>query len=79
MGLTREDGDVKGALRYLDTILAIAPESAQERALRAAARFQTGNKRGALEDVDWLLDHQPDGVNLDRIHELRRLITRPDR
>jgi regulator of sirC expression with transglutaminase-like and TPR domain len=79
MGLTSEDGDLKSALRYLDTILAVAPESANERAARAGLRYQTGDRPGALEDVDWLLDRRPEGVNLERVQELRRLITRSDR
>jgi len=79
MGTTREDGDVKGALRYLDAILAVAPEASDDRLMRAAARFQDGNRRGALEDVDWILEHRPDGVILERVIDFRRVLTRPER
>ncbi len=75
LGLTRADGDMDGALRYLDTILAIAPDAGNERLLRAAARLQTGNKAGAREDVDWLLEHEPEGINRERVLELRRMLT----
>jgi regulator of sirC expression with transglutaminase-like and TPR domain len=71
--LTR-DGDMDGALRYLDTILAIAPDAGHERLLRAAARFQSGNKAGARADVDWLLEHEPSGIERERVLELRRLL-----
>jgi regulator of sirC expression with transglutaminase-like and TPR domain len=77
LGLTRSEGDVDGALRYLDTILAIAPDAGNERLLRAAARLQTGDKAGARLDVDWLLEHEPEGVNRERVLELRRLLTDP--
>jgi serine protease Do len=79
LGLTRRDGDVDGALRYLDAILAIAPDAANERFLRAVARSQKGNKAGAREDVEWLVEHEPEGVNRERVLELRRLLTPPDR
>jgi regulator of sirC expression with transglutaminase-like and TPR domain len=74
MGNARSESDLKASLRYLDIILAISPDSAQERLLRAAARFQSGNRAGALEDVEWLLKHRPEGVNEERILEFRRML-----
>jgi serine protease Do len=79
LGTTQGDGDVKHALRYLDPILTLEPDSAGDRLLRAAARFQNGDRPGSLEDVDWILEHQPDGVNLQRVMELRRVLTKPER
>lgn len=79
LGLARSEGDIKGVLRYLDTTLAIAPDAANERLLRAAGRLQTGNRAGAREDVDWLLEHEPEGLNRERVLEHRRVLTRPDR
>jgi regulator of sirC expression with transglutaminase-like and TPR domain len=66
--------DLKAALRYLDTILALAPDSGQERLMRAGARYQSGDRKGSLEDVDWLLDHQPEGINLERLRDFRRTL-----
>jgi serine protease Do len=74
--VARDEKDVQGALRYLDTILAIAPDSAQERVLRAAARYQAGHRKAALEDVDWILEHKPDDINLERMEEFRRQLLR---
>lgn len=79
LGIARNDEDVEGMLRYLDTILALDSDEAQERWMRAALRYQTGRRQGALQDVDWLLEHQPEGVELDRVRELRRLLTQPDK
>jgi regulator of sirC expression with transglutaminase-like and TPR domain len=79
MESARTEGDLKASLRYLDTIVSIAPDKAPERLLRAAARFQSGNREGALEDVDWLLEHRPDGINEERVLEFRRLLMRPER
>jgi regulator of sirC expression with transglutaminase-like and TPR domain len=77
--LTPSDDDLKGALRYLDTILAIAPEAAKERLLRATGRLQTGDRAGAREDVEWFRQHEPAGVEREQVLELRRLLTQPDR
>jgi hypothetical protein len=35
-------------------------------------RYQNGNREGAREDLKWLLDKQPEGVNLERVEELYR-------
>src|SRR5207248_11745726 len=67
LGLTRKEGDIPAALRYLDTILALAPDAGNERLLRAAGRFQLGNKAGASEDVDWLVEHEPQGIDRERV------------
>ena len=77
--IARRDSDVKSALRYLDTILAVNPDAPSEHMLRAAARFQLGNREGALEDVDWILDHQPENINLERVREFRKMLERRER
>src|SRR5262249_515679 len=51
----REERDAKGMLRYLDTILAISPEAAEERWMRALLRNNMGDKEAARADVNWLL------------------------
>lgn len=79
MGVAGGEKDLVAVLRYLDTILAVAPDAAEERMQRALLRFQNGQKQGALEDTDWLLQHQPEGLNAQRVLEFRRLLTRPER
>ncbi|HUY33640.1 MAG TPA: tetratricopeptide repeat protein [Pirellulales bacterium] len=75
-GIAGRGEDVPGMLRYLDAALAIEPDSAEDRMYRAFFRFQTGEGRGALEDIDWLVAHEPDGIDLGRVGELRALIER---
>ncbi len=79
LNLARRDGDALGGLRYLDAILTATPNAVEERLMRAGGRWQNGNRDGALEDVDWLLAHEPDGVDLDRVRELRRQIVQPSK
>jgi serine protease Do len=76
LGIARGSRDLRGMLTYLDTLLAIAPDSAAERWVRAMVHYQLGHRLEALEDVNWLLDKRPDGIELDRVEELRRLLTR---
>src|SRR5262249_17035990 len=79
MGIARAESDAKGMLRYLDTILAIRPESGQERLMRAAVRFQSGNRPGASADIQWLIDRKPSDVPLEKVEELERLLNGAER
>jgi serine protease Do len=66
--------DVRAMLRYLDAVLAIVPDSAEDRMYRAFFRYQNGHGQMALEDVDWLLSHEPQGVDLEQVAQLRDAI-----
>ena len=59
-------------LRYLNVILALAPDSTGDRLNRSRLHLQRGDTKAAKEDLKWLLDHQPAGVDLERIAELYR-------
>jgi len=48
-------------LRYLDLIIAIAPEPALDHLDRARLRLQLGDRTGARQDFKWLLDNNPPG------------------
>jgi regulator of sirC expression with transglutaminase-like and TPR domain len=61
-------------LRYLDAIVTLSPESVPDRLARAQVRLQTGDTPAAKSDFKWLLDHQPAGVDLDRIAEFYRTL-----
>jgi regulator of sirC expression with transglutaminase-like and TPR domain len=76
MGVAQDEQDRDGVLRYLDGILTINPDSGQERWARAVLRFQAGQRDSARTDCDWLLDHSPAGVPLERVRELREMLSR---
>lgn len=76
LGLARDDKDVEGVLRYLDGILTLSPDTGEERWMRAVLRYQTGRRTAALADVDKLLETEPDGIDLDQVRELKRLLGR---
>lgn len=77
MDLARQEEDVEGMLRYVEGMAAVNPEVGQTRWFRAILRFQTGRRDGASDDVDWLLEHQPAGVEIHRVEELRSILNMP--
>ncbi len=67
--------DRDAMLRYLDALIAIDAKAHEERFARAVMRFQAGQTQDALRDCDYLLDNaSEDEIDLDRVHELRRLL-----
>ncbi len=78
LGVAQREQDVNAGLRYLDGLLLVAPDSGPDRFLRAVLRYQKGRKAEALEDVDYLLEHEPADVDLNRVRSLRRLLQRDD-
>jgi regulator of sirC expression with transglutaminase-like and TPR domain/S1-C subfamily serine protease len=71
LGVAQEKDDKEAMLRYLEAIVAVRPDAAQERGLRAILRQQTGRRAAALADLDWFLENQPEGIDLDRIRQMR--------
>jgi regulator of sirC expression with transglutaminase-like and TPR domain len=69
--VARDERDAAGMLRYVDAIIAIHPQAAEERMLRAGLRYQTGDLRGSRADVDWLLRERPEGIDLKRVRQMR--------
>jgi regulator of sirC expression with transglutaminase-like and TPR domain len=78
LNVADREKDSAAILRYLDAIVAVDAEAAEARALRAGVLYQQGDRQGALKDVDWLLEHEPDGLDLDRVRQMRRILTRPE-
>ncbi len=78
LNVAEREKDQDGMLRYLNAILVVAPDAAQQRGMRAFLRHKAGDRDGALQDVDWLLDHPPEGMDIEALRQFRRLITQPD-
>jgi regulator of sirC expression with transglutaminase-like and TPR domain len=57
--------------RYTNALLALQPEHGPFHFLRAIVRFRLDNKEAAREDVEWLLEHKPAGVDLERVMDLQ--------
>jgi regulator of sirC expression with transglutaminase-like and TPR domain len=76
LGVAGRNRDAAGSLHYLDAILAIDGDSAHDRLMRAVLLYQSGQKKEALLDTDWFLNHQKKGADGERALELRRVIER---
>ncbi|HUR45944.1 MAG TPA: transglutaminase family protein [Candidatus Saccharimonadales bacterium] len=70
VGASERSDSPADSLPYLDLIIALAPDSAIDRLNRARLRLQNRELAEARQDLRWLLDHQPEGIDLDRVAEL---------
>jgi regulator of sirC expression with transglutaminase-like and TPR domain len=78
INVAQKERDTPAILRYLDAMVTVDPESARDRAMRAMVRARSGDRDGALEDIDWLLEKKPKGVDVDELRKFRRTLERPD-
>jgi regulator of sirC expression with transglutaminase-like and TPR domain/S1-C subfamily serine protease len=79
LAVAQRERDTAGMLRYLDVLVTVEPDSPQSRGMRALVRAQSGDREGALADVDWLLEKEPPGLDVDKLREFRRTLSRPER
>lgn len=78
LGLAQSERDGIAMLRYVDAIVILAPDSPEDRWLRAMLRYQSGQLSAAKEDVDWLVEHPSDSVPNGHVQELKRLLDRSE-
>jgi serine protease Do len=71
-GMARDRESASDSLGYLDLIIDLAPESPMERLDRAILRLRNGDKPGAKEDLKWILEKEPAGMDLEKVRELHR-------
>ena len=74
IGMAENEKDSLSMLRYLDVMLVLEENAVFDRGRRAVLRFEQGRFQEALEDLDWILEREPEDVDLPRVRELRRLI-----
>jgi regulator of sirC expression with transglutaminase-like and TPR domain len=73
LALAQRDKDGPAMLRYLDAMIPCATTNGADlRAMRAVLRWQAGRSSQAREDVDWLLEHRPENIDLDQVRALKR-------
>jgi serine protease Do len=72
LGIAQRSGTSTEVLRYLDVIIAVNPDSPADRLIRARTQLQRGDNAAAKVDVRWLLDHEPPGMDVERLGELYR-------
>ena len=71
LSIARRDSDTEAFRRYCEALVAIAPEDPEARIMRSQARALTKRFQGAVEDVNWLIERIPEGVNRAQAIQLR--------
>ncbi len=71
LGLAEREKDDAAVLRYLETLVTIAPANPDYRAKRLEMRARTGRFTNAIEDANWFFENQPEGIDLERLRTLR--------
>ncbi|MGE4000175.1 MAG: transglutaminase family protein [Planctomycetaceae bacterium] len=75
LGLAGSVETPEAALRYVNALLALEPDSAMDRLFRAVICHNTGRTEQGLADVDWVLERKPPGIDLKRVEQLRSFLT----
>ena len=71
LGSARRDSDTEAYRRYCEALVAITPDDPQVRIMRSQARAVTKRYSAAIEDVNWLIERIPEGVNREQALRLR--------
>jgi regulator of sirC expression with transglutaminase-like and TPR domain len=79
INVARNDRDGPKMIQYLDAIIGIDPETHEERWRRAVLHAQAGHRQPALDDINWLLDHNSEIIERDKMLEFRRLLEQMER
>jgi regulator of sirC expression with transglutaminase-like and TPR domain len=72
LGIAQRSGSASDAVRYLDAIVALNSDSAPDRLNRARLQMQRGDSAAAKVDLQWLIEHEPPGIDMERLGELYR-------
>ena len=76
VGIAQAKSDRETLLRYLTALITLEPDSARDRGMRAVMRYETGRRDAAIADLDWFLEHEPAGINLDDIRRMQEYFRR---
>ena len=73
-GSAQQRSDEAAIRRYADVILTIDPTNFTQRGMRIQLSLRGGRYQQALADIDWLLEHQTDVIDVTRLRELRQQV-----
>jgi len=70
-GVAEGESDHAAVLRYLNAALEIDPGHLETRARRIDVEIRTGRVADAITDIDWMLEHNPEGMDVPTVTRLR--------
>jgi regulator of sirC expression with transglutaminase-like and TPR domain len=71
ISVSERERDSVSRLRYLDATIAIEPTDTYLRAMRAMIHYGEGRFQQALTDIDFLIENNPDGPEMEPLREIR--------
>ena len=74
LNLAGREDEPADMLRYLDAMLVVAPDSARDRVMRMVTSYRLGRRDVALADARWLLEHAPEGIDLDQVRRMAEML-----
>lgn len=81
LGVAQGKKDREAMLRYLQAIVTLQPDAARERGLQAMLRFETGRKQAAITGLDWFIENEPEGIDVEQIKKMQQFFrdNKPER
>jgi serine protease Do len=76
-GIASREQDAAAMLRYLGGILVVTPDATRDRVLRMVTAERLGCRETALADARWLLEQQPEEIDLDQVRGFIERLTSP--
>ncbi len=74
LNVAEREQDLAATLRYLNVLVAVEPDPVYRRGLRAMLLYGERRFEEAAEDLDWIIERNPPGVDLDALRGLRASI-----
>ena len=74
ISVASNDQDAEAINRYCEASVAIEPDSILARRMRSQIRMMTGRKAAAIQDLDWLIDHDDEGFAQSEATRLRQAL-----
>jgi serine protease Do len=69
LAFTQAEESLATSLPYLDLLITLNPSTASFYLERAWIHLRSGNSDGARHDLQWILDHESEGINIPRVRE----------
>lgn len=77
MGVAQRRGERAALRRYLEAVVTLDPDDASYRGMRAVSRQEQGASAAAVEDLDWILEREPPGIDLNVVRRMRAAFSQP--
>ncbi|QDV24619.1 transglutaminase family protein [Aureliella helgolandensis] len=71
IGVAGRTQDGESIHRYCGALIAVRPTSIEARLLRSQVRAVTDRRGGAIEDLDWLIEQNPAGIDHEAVMRMR--------